>query len=675
MTAAQAGKTAAQAGKTAAQAGKTAAQTGKTAAQAPPVVAGRPQQPADPGLLRRTRAALAADGLSQARAAQQIGISGAALNQWLAGKYRGQAAAVEAKVSRWLDARAERAATAAQLPAAPAYIETPASRRIAAALSWAQMAADLVVAYGGAGMGKTVSARAYAAGRPNVWTATMTPAAQSLGPCLERAAAACGLRPAFSRQVRAAQREADLLERLDGSRGLLIIDEAQHLSVRALEGLRGIHDAAGVGLALLGNEMLYARLTGGARSAEYAQLFSRIGRRVRLARASAGDVDALLAAWGLTDAGIRAAALDIARRPGALRGLTKTLRLAALLAAGSPRRAADDDAPAAKIELRHIAASAKDLTGRNAMSIADIAGLCRAYADARERLAETTEQIRALQRQALRTRLRGLRNRAAEVAAARAALREAVECNPQLFKRPRTPRPRRRQSRLPQAAPAASNATRPAPLPVSASCTPIARPTWCACGKTSTAPPSNDSTPRLWPRSASRSRRWTTKLSSLSPERISTGWSTPCSPTSTTRRRKRDRRAVPRRGRAPPPRVGRHPHRRPAASAWTTTPTAACCLPSPASVPPPISTRAAAPKCSTACAAAGIRPAPEPDKRRLIAKIRALLGSRPEAYAEAVLQRMTGHPHRAPLAWATPEQLRKVVAALNYDARRKRRRQ
>ena len=67
-------------------------------------------------------------------------------------------------------------------------------------------------------------------------------------------------------------------------------------------------------------------------------------------------------------------------------------------------------------------------------------------------------------------------------------------------------------------------------------------------------------------------------------------------------------------------------------------------------------------------------PAPAPDKRRLIAKIRALLESRPDAYAEAILQRMTGHPHRAPLAWATPEQLRKVVAALSYDARRKGRR-
>ena len=69
------------------------------------------------------------------------------------------------------------------------------------------------------------------------------------------------------------------------------------------------------------------------------------------------------------------------------------------------------------------------------------------------------------------------------------------------------------------------------------------------------------------------------------------------------------------------------------------------------------------------------RPLPE-EKRALLGKITALLAEsgRPEEYAEAILRRMTGHPHRTPLAWATPEQLRKVVAALVYDHRRRERR-
>ena len=295
----------------------------------------------------RAREALAACGLSQARGAHQIGISNSALSQWLSNKYRGDQAALANKVERWLAARSERAELAQSMPSPPEWVPTPTAARIQAGLSYAQMAGDVAVIYGGAGLGKTVTARRYAATRPNAWLATITPATHALGPSLERAASACG-RLAGSR---AARMEAELQDRLAGSQGLLILDEAQHLSLQALEGLRSLHDAAGVGLALLGNETIYTRLTGARRTAEFAQLFSRIGKRVRLARPLKGDVEALLAAWELGGSEVRAAALELARRPGALRGLTKTLRLAALFAGNQP------------LDARHMQAAWRDLGG------------------------------------------------------------------------------------------------------------------------------------------------------------------------------------------------------------------------------------------------------------------------------------------------------------------------
>ena len=64
------------------------------------------------------------------------------------------------------------------------------------------------------------------------------------------------------------------------------------------------------------------------------------------------------------------------------------------------------------------------------------------------------------------------------------------------------------------------------------------------------------------------------------------------------------------------------------------------------------------------------------EKRPLLSKITALRAEsgRPVEYAEAILRRMTGHPHRTPLSWGSPEQLRKVAAALSYDQRRRARR-
>ena len=70
--------------------------------------------------------------------------------------------------------------------------------------------------------------------------------------------------------------------------------------------------------------------------------------------------------------------------------------------------------------------------------LSDIAALCAGYAQAREQLADTTEQIRTLQRQAVRQHLGGLRERIAEVSAVYESLREAVEANPELFAKPRT---------------------------------------------------------------------------------------------------------------------------------------------------------------------------------------------------------------------------------------------
>ena len=56
------------------------------------------------------------------------------------------------------------------------------------------------------------------------------------------------------------------------------------------------------------------------------------------------------------------------------------------------------------------------------------------------------------------------------------------------------------------------------------------------------------------------------------------------------------------------------------------------------------------------------------EKRRLLWKIYQLLGDRPQKYAVAIL-RNQGGPDA--LEWATPTQLHKVVAALEYDRMRK----
>lgn len=103
------------------------------------------------------------------------------------------------------------------------------------------------------------------------------------------------------------------------------------MPLHCLDALRAIFDASEVGLAILGNESVYTQLTGGSRKAHFAQLFSRIGKRERLAMPSQGDIDIILDAWRIIQPKARTFCHEIGLKAGALRMLTKVLRMARLM--------------------------------------------------------------------------------------------------------------------------------------------------------------------------------------------------------------------------------------------------------------------------------------------------------------------------------------------------------
>lgn len=276
---------------------------------------------------------LIADGTTQADIARGAGVSGTAISQFLSRseKYAASFEHLTVKFERWLAARSERRELLATLPSAPDWFDTPTSARILGALSYAQIAGDIALVMGGAGQSKTTCCRRYAAERPNVWHVEMTRSHGRHLAALERVARKVGLREPT--RAPAVLQEA-IADKLRGTQGLLIIDEGQHLETAALEALRAVHDDTGVGLAFVGNESLYARLTGGSRAADFAQLYSRIGKRVRLTKPSRADVDAQCDAWEVKEAYARDLLFAIATKPGGLRTCTKVLRLASVLAGG-----------------------------------------------------------------------------------------------------------------------------------------------------------------------------------------------------------------------------------------------------------------------------------------------------------------------------------------------------
>lgn len=270
------------------------------------------------------------DGMTQTALAKQCGLSGSVVSQWIKSAYRGDNEAVESKLSAWLQSRKDGAAVVDAT--GPRWVQTPTGAAIERALTYARARPSIAVIYGSAGVGKTTTIERYAKTSPNVWTVTVSPAISSMAAMLREIGAVLDLHGS-GWQNRALSR--DIKARLKGTNGLLVIDEAQHLGVQAVEEIRSIHDAAKVGLVLCGNEKVYTVLTGGNRSAVFAQLFSRVGRKLKIGAPTREDVNAILDAWGLMGAPERTYAHQIAGADMGFRGLINVLEESAMASQGA----------------------------------------------------------------------------------------------------------------------------------------------------------------------------------------------------------------------------------------------------------------------------------------------------------------------------------------------------
>lgn len=276
------------------------------------------------------RAIMEAENLSQADVARQAGIAYGTFTGWLGGTYQGNNDRVAGEVQIWLSSRTEQKRAASVVPRMPGFQPTPSAQEFLDALLYAQTMPEIAVIAGGAGIGKTTAVEHYRANNPNVWVATMDPSTSSVHAMMGELCEVIGVTErATTKYARAIGR------RVKDTGGLIVIDEAQHLSATALDQLRSLYDRYGIGLALVGNETVYARLEGEGRKAQFAQLFSRLGMRVTQSRPQANDMCVLLAAWNVKDGEELRMLKAIARKPGALRTMSKCLQLATMLAAGA----------------------------------------------------------------------------------------------------------------------------------------------------------------------------------------------------------------------------------------------------------------------------------------------------------------------------------------------------
>lgn len=266
--------------------------------------------------------------LSQQQLARQVGVSSSVLSQWLRDLYPGNVEKMEGRLEAWLHDRALKAQIGGRLPGNPEWVAIPTAQEIYDTLEFAYLLSMQVIVYGSPGMSKTTTCRHFQREHSNVWLLTPTSVTGTKKGILTLLSHALKIQPGKS----LTDLQVDCIAKMKGSHGLIIIDEGQQLAANSMDLMRQVAEEAGVGLAYVGNEDVYAQMTGGCRAMRFAQIFSRNTRRKHLILPEASDVSALCQAMNVPCAKVERFLFEISQTPGALRSVVKTIQLASMAA-------------------------------------------------------------------------------------------------------------------------------------------------------------------------------------------------------------------------------------------------------------------------------------------------------------------------------------------------------
>lgn len=277
--------------------------------------------------------------LTQAEIGRQAEVPQSTLSSYLKRSYGGDNNVPAAALHKWLSGRKRIAAQGLRLPIAPSFQPLYTSDKILALFDMAREMGRLVMITGAPGVSKTATARQYCAtAQSRAWLATMDPSTSGVPTMLLEILSAMGEGENRGTPQVLAKR---VVEKAAEAKGLIIVDEAQLLSDKAIEQLRAVNDTTRrrgmpIGIALIGNDELSAKITGNGTKRAFSQVSSRVAQRRAILKPDPRDVAAMAQAWAdangetLTKREIDFLQM-IAARPGGLRNVEMTFEGALLV--------------------------------------------------------------------------------------------------------------------------------------------------------------------------------------------------------------------------------------------------------------------------------------------------------------------------------------------------------
>jgi hypothetical protein len=280
-------------------------------------------------IVEQVKTIIKQDGLTNSDVARQSGVSPQILSPLLKDKYTSCPDAHIEKLANWLTTYKSGKETRAEVCQDPEWVETPTARKLLEMMRLSQGFSAWTMAYEGAGVGKTKAANQYQSNNSNVWIVTASPNNKARRAFLSLIAREMGLN---ANGMTIDRLDYEITQRITGSNGLLIIDEAQYVTDDSLNGLRILTEGR-IGVTLLGNDVVRSRMSAPKSRANMYPIWSRILKSHKVVKSTQKDIYTYIRAWGITDKNVIEWAYKvIPSTTGQIRTLRNLIRLAISIA-------------------------------------------------------------------------------------------------------------------------------------------------------------------------------------------------------------------------------------------------------------------------------------------------------------------------------------------------------
>lgn len=214
-------------------------------------------------------------GKTQKQVSKETDHSTAVISQFIKGTYKGNNEEIDRVLNKYLELVERRKFNIDCVRFYDGLKNTTVTNFVC---SYAHRNNDIALVCGDAGAGKTTALERYKENNVGVVMVTANSCASSAVAILKMISQKIGK----SMNNRKDLLMTELVNYFRDTNRLIIVDEADHLTMAALQALRNLNDEAHIGIVLSGNDKIYNQMVAGPKSSELQQLRSRIPIRRRV---------------------------------------------------------------------------------------------------------------------------------------------------------------------------------------------------------------------------------------------------------------------------------------------------------------------------------------------------------------------------------------------------------